>query len=49
MDSEGLKEYEHFFNEQFSKPLDRRMSGDCDLFSLGSTETLSVARCRILG
>jgi len=49
LDSEVLKEYEHFFDEQFSKSLDRRKSEDCALFSLDSTEKLSVESRRILG
>lgn len=48
LDSEGLKEYEHFFDEQFSKQLDRRKSEDCVLFSLDSRETLSVAAAGFL-
>jgi hypothetical protein len=48
LDSEGLKEREHFFDEQFSKQLDRRKSGGCALFSLDSTETLSAAAARFL-
>ena len=48
LDSEGLKEYEHFLDEQSSKQLDRRKNEDCALFPLDSTETLSVAAAGVL-